>query len=86
MENSLKVINVDARVTGDGSPLVLPHSLLADRSGFADVVCRHACSATSREVVAGLPNATLTILESLAHVPLLQTPRRFLDAVVPFLS
>jgi 3-oxoadipate enol-lactonase len=40
----------------------------------------------SHEVVAGLPNATLTILEGLAHVPQLQAPQRFLDAVVPFLS
>lgn len=42
--------------------------------------------AMSREVVAGLPNATLTILSGLAHVPQLQAPDRFLDAVVPFLS
>jgi 3-oxoadipate enol-lactonase len=42
--------------------------------------------AMSREVVAGLPNATLTILDGLAHVPQLQAPERFLDAVVPFLS
>jgi 3-oxoadipate enol-lactonase len=42
--------------------------------------------AMSREVVAGLPNATLTILDGLAHVPQLQAPQRFLDAVVPFLS
>lgn len=40
----------------------------------------------SREVVAGLPNATLTILDGLAHVPQLQAPQQFLDAVVPFLS
>jgi len=39
----------------------------------------------SREVVAGLPKATLTILEGLAHVPQLQAPERFLDAVMPFL-
>jgi 3-oxoadipate enol-lactonase len=43
-------------------------------------------AAMSREVVAGLPNATLTILDGLAHVPQLQAPQRFLDAVVPFLS
>jgi 3-oxoadipate enol-lactonase len=42
--------------------------------------------AMSREVVAGLANATLTILDGLAHVPQLQAPERFLDAVVPFLS
>lgn len=40
----------------------------------------------SREVVAGLPNATLTILDGLAHMPRLQAPERFLGAVVPFLS
>ena len=40
----------------------------------------------SREVVAGLPNATLTILNGLAHVPQLQAPDRFLDAVMPFLT
>ena len=42
--------------------------------------------AMSREVVARLPNITLTILDGLAHVPRLQAPQRFLDAVVPFLS
>lgn len=40
----------------------------------------------SREVVAGLPDARLTILEGLAHVPQLQAPDRFLAAVLPFLS
>ncbi|HBK08440.1 MAG TPA: hydrolase [Acetobacteraceae bacterium] len=40
----------------------------------------------SREVVAGLPDARLTILEGLAHVPQLQAPERFLAAVLPFLS
>lgn len=40
----------------------------------------------SREVVAGLPNARLTILEGLAHVPQLQAPDRFLEAILPFLS
>jgi 3-oxoadipate enol-lactonase len=42
--------------------------------------------AMSRELVAGLPNATLTVLQGLAHVPQLQAPERFLDAVLPFLS
>lgn len=41
--------------------------------------------AMSREVVASLPNATLTILDGLAHVPQLQAPQRFLDAIIPFL-
>lgn len=40
----------------------------------------------SREVVAGLPDASLTILDNLAHVPQLQAPERFLEAVLPFLS
>jgi 3-oxoadipate enol-lactonase len=42
--------------------------------------------AMSHEVVAGLPDARLTILEGLAHVPQLQAPDRFLDAIIPFLS
>jgi 3-oxoadipate enol-lactonase len=42
--------------------------------------------AMSREVVAGLPNATLIVLDGLAHVPQLQAPERFLEAIVPFLS
>lgn len=42
--------------------------------------------AMSREVVTGLPNAALIVLEGLAHVPQLQAPRRFLDAITPFLS
>jgi 3-oxoadipate enol-lactonase len=41
--------------------------------------------AMSQEAVAGLPDARLTILEGLAHVPQLQAPERFLEAVVPFL-
>lgn len=40
----------------------------------------------SRELVAGLPNARLTILDGLAHVPQLQAPDRFLAAILPFLS
>jgi 3-oxoadipate enol-lactonase len=42
--------------------------------------------ALSHEVVAGLPNARLVILDGLAHVPQLQAPQQFLDVVVPFLS
>ena len=42
--------------------------------------------AMSRELAAGLPNATLAILDGLAHVPQLQAPGPFLDAVGPFLS
>jgi 3-oxoadipate enol-lactonase len=40
----------------------------------------------SHELVAALPNARLTILEGLAHVPQLQAPERFLEGVIPFLS
>ena len=43
-------------------------------------------SAMSHEAVAGLPNATLTVLDGLAHVPQLQAPDRFLQAVMPFLT
>ncbi len=42
--------------------------------------------AMSRELIAGLPDASLTILPGRAHVPQLRAPERFLDAVVPFLS
>jgi 3-oxoadipate enol-lactonase len=42
--------------------------------------------AMAHEVVAGLPNARLAILDGLAHVPQLQAPQRFLDAILPFLS
>lgn len=42
--------------------------------------------AMSREAVAGLPDATLTVLDGLAHVPQLQAPDRFLQAVMPFLT
>ena len=42
--------------------------------------------AMSRELVTGLPNARLTVLEGLAHVPQLQAPERFLQAVLRFLS
>jgi 3-oxoadipate enol-lactonase len=41
--------------------------------------------AMSREVVALLPQARLIELDGLAHVPQLQDPTRFLDAVLPFL-
>ena len=40
----------------------------------------------SRELAAGLPNARLTILPGCAHVPQLQSPEMFLDAVFPFLE
>lgn len=40
----------------------------------------------SEEVARLLPNARLTVLEGLAHVPQLQAPERFLDAVLPFLA
>lgn len=39
----------------------------------------------SRELVALLPDARLTVLDDLAHVPQLQAPDRFLAAVLPFL-
>jgi 3-oxoadipate enol-lactonase len=42
--------------------------------------------AMSREVVGGLADARLTILDGLAHVPQLQAPDRFLDAIIPFLG
>lgn len=40
----------------------------------------------SRALVALAPHATLIELADCAHVPQLQAPERFLDAVVPFLS
>lgn len=42
--------------------------------------------AMAHELVAGLPDAELVVLNGLAHVPQLQAPQRFLDVVVPFLS
>lgn len=39
----------------------------------------------SHELAAGLPNARLDILPGCAHVPQLQAPRMFLDAVAEFL-
>ncbi len=41
--------------------------------------------AMSHEVVSLLPHARLIELEGLAHVPQLQDPQRFLEAVLPFL-
>lgn len=43
-------------------------------------------AAMSREVAGLLPDARLMVLDGLAHVPQLQAPERFLDAVVPFLA
>jgi len=40
----------------------------------------------SEEVAALLPNASLNILEGLAHVPQLQAPERFVAATLPFLQ
>ncbi len=40
----------------------------------------------SRELAAGLPDATLHILQGCAHVPQLQAPALFLDRVLPFLT
>ncbi|MGC5781670.1 alpha/beta fold hydrolase [Methylobacterium sp. NFXW15] len=40
----------------------------------------------SRELAAGLPEARLTILPGCAHVPQLQEPERFLEALVSFLD
>ena len=39
----------------------------------------------SRELAAGLPNARLKILAGCAHVPQLQSPEMFLDAIADFL-
>ncbi len=39
----------------------------------------------AHELAELLPNAKLVVLDGLAHVPQLQAPDRFLDAVVPFL-
>jgi 3-oxoadipate enol-lactonase len=40
----------------------------------------------SRELAAGLPNARLKIIPGCAHVPQLQAPRLFLDAIGDFIS
>jgi 3-oxoadipate enol-lactonase len=39
----------------------------------------------SRELAAGLPDARLKILPGCAHVPQLQAPKLFLDAIAEFL-
>jgi 3-oxoadipate enol-lactonase len=39
----------------------------------------------SRELAAGLPNARLTVIAGCAHVPQLQSPELFLDAIGDFL-
>jgi len=43
-------------------------------------------SAMSVELHAGLPNATLNILQGLAHVPQLQAPEIFMNAIKSFIS
>ncbi|MDB5774906.1 MAG: 3-oxoadipate enol-lactonase [Herbaspirillum sp.] len=40
----------------------------------------------SQELAAGLPNAELQILPGCAHVPQLQEPQRFMDAIRPFIA
>jgi 3-oxoadipate enol-lactonase len=40
----------------------------------------------SVELHAGLPNATLNILAGLAHVPQLQAPAIFMDAIRNFIN
>jgi len=40
----------------------------------------------SRELAAGLPNARLKIIPGCAHVPQLQAPRLFLDAIGDFIA
>ncbi len=42
--------------------------------------------AMSQELAAGLPNARLVTLSGCAHVPQLQDPGRFLEALLPFLA
>ena len=39
----------------------------------------------SRELAAGLPNARLKIIPGCAHVPQLQSPQAFLDAIGDFI-
>jgi 3-oxoadipate enol-lactonase len=39
----------------------------------------------SHELAAGLPNARLEVIAGCAHVPQLQAPEVFLDAIRPFL-
>jgi 3-oxoadipate enol-lactonase len=43
-------------------------------------------SSMAVELHAGLPNATLNILSGLAHVPQLQAPTIFMDAIRNFIS
>jgi 3-oxoadipate enol-lactonase len=43
-------------------------------------------SAMSVELATGLPSASLRILPGLAHVPQLQAPERFLDAIAEFIG
>jgi 3-oxoadipate enol-lactonase len=40
----------------------------------------------SHELAAGLPHARLKIIAGCAHVPQLQSPEMFLDAIGDFLS
>ncbi len=40
----------------------------------------------SRELAAGLPNARLKVIPGCAHVPQLQSPEIFLDAIGDFLA
>jgi 3-oxoadipate enol-lactonase len=40
----------------------------------------------SRELAAGLPNARLKVLPGCAHVPQLQAPQLFLDAIGDFMT
>ena len=40
----------------------------------------------SHELAAGLPNARLKIIPGCAHVPQLQSPELFLDAIAFFLQ
>ncbi|MFI4927917.1 MAG: alpha/beta fold hydrolase [Burkholderiales bacterium] len=40
----------------------------------------------SRELAAGLPNARLQVLAGCAHVPQLQAPEQFLQAIADFIA
>ena len=40
----------------------------------------------SEELATSLPKARLMVLSGCAHVPQLQAPRQFLDALIPFLT
>ena len=50
---------VEARISGDGPPLVLLHSLLADRSSFDGVV--GALAQRFRVMLPALPSAVYTL-------------------------